>query len=160
MVTTRKEKLVQTTVITMNGWVSVFYCELRQKKFKTTASGKQTKKSSMSVISVKVFFVETPDYRDLLTLIFRPSILWPYPYGGWHELWLIVHVGHVRQSNHINVSLIHVPRSASVHIMAVDTHTTVPNRREQNVGTLSSAPVLSLQSCLQLDGTCGSQQTP
>ena len=73
---------------------------------------------------------------------------------------LIVHVGHVRQSNHINVSLIHVPRSASVHIMAVDTHTTVPNRREQNVGTLSSAPVLSLQSCLQLDGTCGSQQTP
>ena len=44
--------------------------------------------------------------------------------------------------------------------MAVDTHTTVPNRREQNVGTLSSAPVLSLQSCLQLDGTCGSQQTP
>ena len=44
---------------------------------------------------------------------------------------LIVHVGHVRQSNHINVSLIHVPRSASVHIMAVDTHTTVPNCREQ-----------------------------
>ena len=32
--------------------------------------------------------------------------------------------------------------------------------REQNVGTLSSAPVLSLQSCLQLDGTCGSRQTP
>ena len=29
-----------------------------------------------------------------------------------------------------------------MHIMAVDTHTTVPNRREQNVGTLSSAPVL------------------
>ena len=46
-----------------------------------------------------------------------------------------------------------MPRSASVHIMAVDTHTTVPNRREQNVGTLSRAPVLSLQSCLQLESS-------
>ena len=43
---------------------------------------------------------------------------------------LIGHVGHVGQSNHINVSLIQVPQSASVHIMAVDTHTTVPNWRD------------------------------
>ena len=51
---------------------------------------------------------------------------------------LIVHVGHVRQSSHINVSLIHVPRSASVHIMAVDTHTTVPKSCGQQEGYLLS----------------------
>ena len=33
---------------------------------------------------------------------------------------MVDNIGHIRKSNHINVSLIHVLKSAFVHIMAVD----------------------------------------